>query len=129
MVVDAPLGEFGTLSVGGNLVPAAYVFVSAGAGGGTQVTISEVYLKTLANGAFDVVALFEDGVAYTTLTVAVQGNTNGGGDGSGSGSGSGSGARTGDELLRASVLGFALLLLSSTLAIWLLVLRMRRRRG
>jgi hypothetical protein len=70
-IVDGPFGEFVRLTLNGNVVnPTNYTKVD----GSTVITLTEAYLKTLANGAYTYRAEFTYGYADLNLVVNVQSN-------------------------------------------------------
>ncbi|MDQ0360390.1 right-handed parallel beta-helix repeat-containing protein [Breznakia pachnodae] len=70
--IDAPVEKFSKVYVDGKLLPSSNYVVTSGS---TVVTINEAYLKTLANGTYDVEIEFASGAKVATpLTVNVKGN-------------------------------------------------------
>lgn len=67
--IDAPHSKFLRLLVEGTVLDSAYYTVTEGS---TIITLHESYLKTLANGEYQVLAIFTDGQADMLLTVDMQ---------------------------------------------------------
>lgn len=69
--IDAPYSKFLRLLMDGEVLDPSHYTVT---GDSTVITLTENYLKTLANGTYRVLAMFADGQAEIGLTVSVPGD-------------------------------------------------------